>query len=95
MYQIAHAWTSICQSFFAKPPMVLICQCFLPPMFLLYGKLDIDISIVHVSKLITGRGIINWMPDCSSVSYSQCLLYEEGKLLPVKDSVIVYTSSIQ
>ena len=95
MYQIAHAWTSICQSYFAKPPTVLICQSFYRQCFLLYGKLDIDISNVHVSKSITGRGIIDWMPGCSSVSYSQCLLDEEGKLLPVKDSAIVNTSSIQ
>ena len=78
---------NLIRSLFAK---VFYRQC-----FLLYGKLDIDISNVHVSKSITGRGIINWMPGCSSVSYSQCLLDEEGKLLPVKDSAIVNTSSIQ
>ena len=75
--------------------MVLIRQSFYRQRFLLYGKLDIHISNVHVSKSITGRGIMNWMLGCSSIAYSQCLLEEEGKLLPAKDSAIVNTSSIQ
>ena len=57
--------------------------------------LDTDISNVHVSKLITRRAVMNWMPGCSSISYSQCLLKKAGKLLPVKDSAIVNTSSIK
>ena len=81
--------------FFAKLPTVLIRRSFLLSIFLLYGKLDIDISNVYVSKLITGHGIMNWMLGCSSVSYSQCLLEEEWKLLPVKHLVIVNTSFLQ
>ena len=34
---------------------------------------------------------MNWMPGCLGISYLQCLLEEAGKLLPVKDSVIVNT----
>ena len=34
---------------------------------------------------------MNWMPGYSGISYSQCLLEEAGKLLPVKDSAIVDT----
>ena len=78
---------NLLRSLFAK---VFYHQC-----FLLYSRLDIDISNVHVSKSITGHGIINWMPGCSSISNSQCLLDKEGKLLPAKDSAIVNTSSIQ
>ena len=51
--------------------------------------IDIDISIVHVSKLIIGHSTMNWMPGHSGVSYSRRLLEEAGKLLPVKDSAIV------
>ena len=57
--------------FFTKLPTVLIFAKFYRQRFLL---LDIDISNVHVSKLITGRGIMNWMLGCSSISYSRCLL---------------------
>ena len=45
----------------------LFAEVFYRQCFLLYGKLDIDISNVHVSKLITGRGIINWMPMIAQV----------------------------
>ena len=73
----------------------LFAKVFYHQHFLLYGKLDIHISNVHVSKLITGCGIMNWMLGYSSIAYSQCLLEEEGKLWPAKDSAIVNTSSIQ
>ena len=53
-------------------------------------KVDNDISIIHVSKSITGCAAINWMSSRSGVqSYSQRLLEEAGKLLPVKDLAIV------
>ena len=73
----------------------LFAKVFTINIFYYTVKLDIHISNVHVSKLITGRGIMNWMLGCSSIAYSQCLLEEEGKLLPAKDSAIVNTSSIQ
>ena len=45
-------------------------------------KVAIDISIAKL--MITGHAAMNWMPGCSGVSYSRCLLEEAVKFLPVK-----------
>ena len=52
-----------------------------------YPEVDIDISIAHISKLITGHAAMNWMPSRSGVSYSQHLLEEAGKFLIQRSSI--------
>ena len=54
-------------------------------------KVDIDISIAHVNKLIARYAAMNWMPSCLSISYLRHLLEEAGKFLSVKDLAIINT----
>ena len=63
-------------------------------MIIKIGMVDIDISIVNVSVLTTGRAPMNFTPGRSGVSNPRRLLEQAEKFLSVRERAIVNAQSL-